>query len=52
MNERCTQLGTIKAKGMNEMTSRVYSTDGLSPSIRTFAGGNTEVKIAIENDMP
>lgn len=48
MNEKCRQLGTIKAKGFNEMTARVYSTEGLSPSIRTFCGGNQEVKIAID----
>lgn len=36
---KCKQVGQITATGFTEMTGRVYSTDGLSPSIRTFGGG-------------
>ncbi len=43
---KCEQIGQIVGSGFTEMTGRIYSTDGLTPSIRTFAGGNTEVKIA------
>lgn len=43
---KCEQVGQIVGSGFTEMTGRIYSTDGLTPSIRTFAGGNTEVKIA------
>lgn len=41
----CNQVAQIKGKGFNEMTGRVYDEKGLSPSIRTFCGGNQEVKI-------
>ena len=43
---KCEQVGQIVGSGFTEMTGRIYSTDGLTPSIRTFSGGNTEVKIA------
>lgn len=43
---KCEQIRQIVGSGFTEMTGRVYSTDGLTPSIRTFGGGNTEVKIA------
>ena len=33
---------------MFEQSKRIYSTDGLSPTIHTMQGGNTEVKIAVE----
>lgn len=43
---KCKQIGQIVGSGFTEMTGRIYSTDGLTPTIRTFGGGNTEVKIA------
>lgn len=42
---KCEQVAQITSKGFTEMTGRVYSQDGLSPTVRTFAGGNTETKI-------
>lgn len=41
----CNQVAQIKDKGFNDMTGRVYDTNGLSPTIRTFSGGNTEIKV-------
>lgn len=43
---KCKQVGQITSKGFTEMTGRVYSQDGLTPAVRTFADGNTETKIA------
>lgn len=34
-------------KGYNEMTGRIYDTDGVSPTIRANSGGHNEIKIAI-----
>lgn len=45
---KCEQVAQLTDSGFTEMTGRVYSQQGLSPSIRTFAGGNTEVKIMEE----
>ncbi len=36
---KCEQVGQIVGSGFTEMTGRVYSTEGLTPSIRTFGGG-------------
>ena len=47
IKDRCVCVGSLPLKGMNEMTARVYSTDGISPAMRTFCGGNQETKIAI-----
>lgn len=44
---KCEQVAQLDASGFTEMTGRVYSKDGLSPSVRTFSGGNTEVKILV-----
>lgn len=44
---QCEQLGYIEKDGFNEMTGRVYGTNGASPTVRTFCGGGQEVKIAI-----
>lgn len=50
---KCVCLGSVHAASFNEMTGRVYSTRGLSPTVRTFCGGGQETKIAIyEDDMP
>ncbi len=45
---KCNQVAQINSSGYTEMTGRVYDKNGLSPSIRTFAGGNTEVKVLEE----
>lgn len=45
---KCEQVGQIDTQGVNEMTGRVYGVNGLSQSIRTFCGGNQEVKILCE----
>lgn len=45
---KCEQVAQITDSGFTEMTGRVYSQQGLCPSIRTFAGGNTEVKVMEE----
>ena len=36
---KCKQVAQINSSGYTEMTGRVYDKNGLSPSIRTFAGG-------------
>ncbi|MBO7230089.1 MAG: DNA (cytosine-5-)-methyltransferase [Bacteroidaceae bacterium] len=38
----CEQLGYIEKDGFNEMTGRVYGTNGASPTVRTFCGGGQE----------
>lgn len=38
-------VGNLKAKRYNEMTSRVYSPNGLAPTIKTMSGGGAEPKI-------
>lgn len=41
------QIGTLDIKGP-DMIKRVYSTEGICPTINTFQGGNTETKVAIQ----
>jgi DNA (cytosine-5)-methyltransferase 1 len=43
---KCEQVGEIQGSGYNEMTGRVYGSNGLSPTVRTFCGGGQEIKIA------
>jgi DNA (cytosine-5)-methyltransferase 1 len=38
------QIGTLDIKG-NDQIRRVYETNGISPSLTTMAGGNTQPKI-------
>lgn len=47
---KCVQVGTLDIKG-HDCLKRVYSTDGLSPTLTTMGGGNTEPKI-IKYDIP
>lgn len=50
MNINCKEFGRltgVKYDKMFEQSKRIYSTDGLSPTIHTMQGGNTEVKVAI-----
>lgn len=48
---QCEQVAQIESSGYTEMTGRVYSANGLSPTVRTFAGGNTETKIIEEIEV-
>lgn len=41
---QCVQVGTLDMKGHDSM-KRVYSADGISPTITTMGSGNTEPKI-------
>lgn len=54
MNDiECQQVGELKGGTFDkiyESARRVYGTDGLSPTIHTFGGGNTEVKILDEQN--
>ena len=43
-DDRCIQVGNLEHWGM-DMCNRVYSPQGISPTLRIFGGGNTEVKI-------
>ena len=45
--DRCIQVAELHPEHYknNEMHRRVYSTDGLSPTIHTCGGGGTEPKI-------
>lgn len=50
----CKEFGRLtgaKYDKMYEQSKRIYSIDGLSPTIHTMQGGNTEVKVAISNDV-
>ena len=48
---RCIQTLTLdfgKWKKMHDISKRVYSTQGIAPTIHTCGGGNTEPKIMLE----
>lgn len=45
MKDKCEEMGVIKNPKFNDMTSRVYSPEGLCPTIRTVSGGGGEIKI-------
>lgn len=50
MNINCKEFGRLtsaKYEKMFEQSKRIYSTDGLSPTIHTMQGGNQELKIAV-----
>jgi DNA (cytosine-5)-methyltransferase 1 len=42
---KCEQVGQLQGSGYNEMTGRVYGSNGLSPTVRTFCGGGQEIEI-------
>jgi len=49
---KCEQVGNLaggKWDKINESCTRVYSEEGISPTIHTCQGGNTEPKIMIKN---
>ena len=53
--DRCLMVGKIPREAMkgDDQRRRVYSIEGLSPTLLTPTGGYFETKIAIyENDMP
>jgi DNA (cytosine-5)-methyltransferase 1 len=43
---KCEQVGEIQGNGYHEMSRRVYGSNGLSPTVRTFCGCGQEIKIA------
>lgn len=43
---KCVQIGTLDMKEIDQM-KRVYDTNGLSPTLTTMSGGNTEPKISV-----
>lgn len=45
---KCVQVGTLDIKGIDQI-KRVYSDEGISPTLTTMGGGNTEPKILEEN---
>jgi len=47
---RILQLGMLDIRG-NEQVRRVYSSDGLSPTLNTMSGGNRQPKILEENKL-
>lgn len=50
---RCVQCGNLNHYG-NDQMNRVYSSDGISPTVMTKTGGGREIKIFVEpvNTMP
>ena len=55
MTERCIMLGEIPREFMkgDDQRRRVYSTEGLCPTLLTPTGGYFETKVAVYgNDMP
>lgn len=44
-NDRCLLVGSLNIKGHLESADRVYSPNGLSPTLDTCAGGGLEKKI-------
>ena len=53
-NIKLLQVGSLKGSGlpwdnMNESTCRVYSEDGMSPTLDTMQGGHRQPKILIKN---
>lgn len=51
MGVRDNVIGTMQTSLRNnifEISSRVYSTKGLSPSCLTHTGGNQEIKVLVE----
>ena len=48
--DRCVKLGDLDSPKFNEMTARVYDTNGLAPTSQTCGGGGHETKIG--ENMP
>lgn len=47
---KCIQIGNLDIKG-NDSIKRVYSPEGISPTLTTCGGGNTQAKIKIKNGI-
>ena len=47
---KCVQVGELDIKG-HDIIKRVYSSDGLCPTITTMGGGNQEPKVLEENKL-
>jgi len=43
---KCVQIGTLDMKGIDQI-KRVYDPSGLSPTLTSMSGGNTEPKISV-----
>jgi DNA (cytosine-5)-methyltransferase 1 len=51
---KCVQVGKVaggKWDKMHDISRRVYSIDGIAPTIHCAGGGNTEAKIAVTDDQ-
>lgn len=47
---KCVQVGTLDIKGM-DCVKRVYSDEGLSPTLTDMQGGNRQPKIIVDSDI-
>lgn len=50
---RCKEIGSLtggKWDKMYDQSRRVYDTNGLCPTLHTFGGGNTEIKVAVMDE--
>lgn len=47
---QCVQVGELDMKGFDQM-KRVYSGEGVSPTLTCMGGGNTEPKVIIDNSV-
>ena len=47
---KCIQIGNLNIKG-NDSIKRVYSPEGISPTLTTCGGGNTQAKIKDGNNI-
>lgn len=51
--DRCIQVAELSPEITTmEMYRRIYSPDGLAPTIRTRSGGSTEPKILVSAQLP
>ena len=48
---KCEQVAQLEGGNYNEMTGRVYGTNGASPTVRTFCGGGQEIKVLEDNSI-
>ena len=52
VTDKCELIGRLFGKKWQkcfDMGRRVYSVEGLSPTVLTFSGGNTESKVLVPN---
>jgi DNA (cytosine-5)-methyltransferase 1 len=48
---KCEQVAQLEGGSYNEMTGRVYSSNGLSTTVLTFCGGGKEIKVLEDNSI-